>query len=212
MRLPSWQSCSLSTLKRTQIAGAPAGIPSLPGAQVTSTCSLALGVRMSVAATTQRGSYGRPPMGGTRPGKAPMRVRPRPFWLTQAPDGQAPRCRRGRRRCPPSHTAPPTGRGVARLAGKEGSGRCAACGRSIQVRLNGILVSHKTKEGYCPGSGQEPGEPVPWHPGCHCGRASLRTACDTVIRRGLTIWGSATSCSPSAWDTRCPACGASTAT
>ena len=79
---------------------------------------------------------------------------------------------------------PPTGRGVARLAGKEGSGRCAACGRSIQVRLNGTLVSHKTNEGYCPGSGQEPAEPVPlasWLP--------LRTGLTAHgLRHGHQTW------------------------
>jgi integrase len=42
-------------LEATQIAGAPAGIPSLPGAQGTNTCSSARAARTSVVATTQRG-------------------------------------------------------------------------------------------------------------------------------------------------------------
>ena len=48
-----------------------------------------------------------------------------------------------------------------RLAGKEGSGRCPACGLTIQLRRDGAIVSHKTKGAQCAGTGEKPAEPVP---------------------------------------------------
>ena len=56
---------------------------------------------------------------------------------------------------------PPAGRGIPRLAGKEGSGRCPACNRTVLLRRDGLVVSHKTGDVRCPGSGQEPAEAVP---------------------------------------------------
>ena len=61
-------------------------------------------------------------------------------------------------RCP---FTPPTGRGITRLAGKEGSGRCPACNRTVLLRRDGLVISHKTGNVRCPGSVQEPAEPVP---------------------------------------------------
>ena len=56
---------------------------------------------------------------------------------------------------------PPTGRGIRRLAGKEGNGRCPACDRTVLLRRDGLIIGHKTGDTRCPGSGQEPAEPVP---------------------------------------------------
>jgi hypothetical protein len=56
---------------------------------------------------------------------------------------------------------PPAGRGILRLAGKEGSGRCPACGLTIQLRRDGTLVSHKRDGAQCGGTGEEPAELVP---------------------------------------------------
>lgn len=57
--------------------------------------------------------------------------------------------------------APPAGRGIPRLAGKEGSGRCPACGLTIQLRRDGTIVSHKAKGAQCAGTGEQPAGPVP---------------------------------------------------
>jgi len=56
---------------------------------------------------------------------------------------------------------PPAGRGIPRLAGKDGGGRCPACGRTIQLRRDGTTVRHKTGGEMCPGSGDKPAGPVP---------------------------------------------------
>jgi hypothetical protein len=48
-----------------------------------------------------------------------------------------------------------------RLAEKEGNGRCPTCKRTVLLRLDGKLIGHKTGGMRCPGSGQEPAEPVP---------------------------------------------------
>ncbi len=64
---------------------------------------------------------------------------------------------------------PPAGRGVPRLAGKDGSGRCPACNRTILLRQDGTLISHKIEKERCAGSGAVPAEPVPiasWLPLC----------------------------------------------
>jgi len=57
--------------------------------------------------------------------------------------------------------APPTGRGVPRLAGKEGSGRCPACGLTILLRRDGTVVKHKRNGAQCAGTGGWPAGPVP---------------------------------------------------
>ena len=56
--------------------------------------------------------------------------------------------------------APPTGRGIPRLAGKDGNGRCPGCNRTIQLRQDGTLIRHKVDADRCPGSESPPGEPV----------------------------------------------------
>jgi hypothetical protein len=56
---------------------------------------------------------------------------------------------------------PPAGRGIPRLAGKEGSGRCPVCNRTILLRRDRLIISHKTGDVHCPGSGQEAAQPVP---------------------------------------------------
>ncbi len=53
---------------------------------------------------------------------------------------------------------PPAGRGIPRLAGKEGSGRCAACGHTIRLRLDGLTGSHKIDGTPCAGTGAGPAE------------------------------------------------------
>ena len=57
--------------------------------------------------------------------------------------------------------APPQGRGVPRRVGKDGSGRCSGCGRTIQVRRDGAIVRHRSGDVQCPGTGQQPAGPVP---------------------------------------------------
>ena len=54
--------------------------------------------------------------------------------------------------------APPVGRGIPRLAGKDGSGRCPVCNRTIQLRQDRTLISHKLDGEYCAGSGKQPGD------------------------------------------------------
>jgi integrase len=56
--------------------------------------------------------------------------------------------------------APPVGRGIPRLAGKDGSGRCPVCARTIQLRQDGTLIRHKIGAERCIGSEEPPGEPV----------------------------------------------------
>jgi integrase len=56
---------------------------------------------------------------------------------------------------------PPVGRGIPRLAGKDGSGRCPACKRTIQLRQDGTLIRHKLDGEHCLGSGEQPGD-VPY--------------------------------------------------
>jgi integrase len=56
--------------------------------------------------------------------------------------------------------APPVGRGIPRLAGKDGNGRCPGCNRTIQLRQDGTLIRHKMDAHRCPGSEGPPGEPV----------------------------------------------------
>jgi hypothetical protein len=48
--------------------------------------------------------------------------------------------------------APPTGRGIAGLAAREGFGRCSVCARSTQLRQDGTLINHKSGPSRCPGS------------------------------------------------------------
>ena len=64
---------------------------------------------------------------------------------------------------------PPTGRGIARLAGKDGSGRCPACGQTIRLLLDGLIGSHKIHGSHCSGMGDVPAEPMAlasWLPVC----------------------------------------------
>jgi integrase len=72
--------------------------------------------------------------------------------------------------------APPVGRGVPRLAGKTGSGRCPACAQMTPLRQDGHLISHKPRGERCPGSGAEPTDPPP-------------VACWLPLRQGLTPHG-----------------------
>jgi integrase len=72
--------------------------------------------------------------------------------------------------------APPTGRGIPRLAGKEGSGRCPACGLTILLRRDGAIVRHKMNGARRAGTGQRPAEPVP-------------VASWLALRTGLTAHG-----------------------
>jgi hypothetical protein len=65
--------------------------------------------------------------------------------------------------------APPVGRGIPRLAGKDGSGRCLVCTRTIQLRQDGTLIRHKIGAERCTGSEEPPGESVSlasWLPLC----------------------------------------------
>jgi hypothetical protein len=55
---------------------------------------------------------------------------------------------------------PPTGRGIPRLAGKEGCGRCGTCARTIRLRLDGLVGSHKVNSIPCAGAGGVPARPI----------------------------------------------------
>jgi hypothetical protein len=70
---------------------------------------------------------------------------------------------------PSAPYAPPTGRGIPRLAGKDGWGRCSACDHTIRLRLDGLLGSHKIDSIPCSGTGAAPAEPMAlasWLPVC----------------------------------------------
>jgi hypothetical protein len=54
--------------------------------------------------------------------------------------------------------APPTGRGVTRLVGRDGFGRCQVCARSTQLRLDGTLINHPAGLDQCAGSLLPPAE------------------------------------------------------
>jgi len=79
---------------------------------------------------------------------------------------------------------PPAGRGIPRLAGKEGSGRCPACGLTIVLRRDGTVVKHKRNGAQCAGTGEWPAAPVPvssWLP--------LRTGLTAHgLRHGHQTW------------------------
>ncbi len=55
---------------------------------------------------------------------------------------------------------PPIGRGIPRLAGKDGNGRCPVCTRTIQLRQDGTLIRHKIGAERCTGSEVRPAEPI----------------------------------------------------
>jgi integrase len=57
-----------------------------------------------------------------------------------------------------SRVVSPAGRGIPRLAGKDGSGRCPACNRITQLRKDGTLIRHKLDGKHCAGSGEWPGD------------------------------------------------------
>jgi integrase len=64
---------------------------------------------------------------------------------------------------------PPTGRGIPRLAGREGWDRCAGCGHTIRLGLDGLIGSHKIDRTPCAGTGAGPAEPMAlasWLPLC----------------------------------------------
>ena len=50
--------------------------------------------------------------------------------------------------------------GIPRLAGKDGSGRCPVCTRTIQLRQDSTLIRHKIGPERCTGSEGLPSEPV----------------------------------------------------
>jgi hypothetical protein len=48
---------------------------------------------------------------------------------------------------------PPAGRGTPHLVSTDGTGHCSSCGRAVKLRLDGTVVTHKTIDEHCPGSG-----------------------------------------------------------
>jgi hypothetical protein len=70
----------------------------------------------------------------------------------------------------------PSGRGTPHLVSTDGTGHCPCCGRAVKLCLDGAIVTHKTKNEYCPGSRQQPADD-----------ASL--ACWLPIKDGLTPHG-----------------------
>lgn len=101
--------------------------------------------------------------------------------------------------------APPVGRGVPRLAGKEGSGRCPVCLRTIQLRQDGTLIRHKIGSDRCVGSEGRLVRPSRSPAGYRCAPALPLTACVMVTRPGSTTWACGTYSSLSGWAMRCPA-------
>ena len=71
---------------------------------------------------------------------------------------------------------PPSGRGAPHLVSPDGTGHCPACGRTVSLRLNGMIVTHKTKDEHCVGGGQQPAADIP-------------LACWLPVRDGLTPHG-----------------------
>ena len=64
----------------------------------------------------------------------------------------------------------PAGRGTSRLTAADGTGRCVACGRAVRLRLDGNTIAHKTDDGHCAGSGEQPAKNPPlasWLPVKH---------------------------------------------
>ena len=72
--------------------------------------------------------------------------------------------------------APPSGRGTPRLIGTDETGRCPSCRRAVRLRLDGKTVAHKTDDGHCPGSGEQPADVAP-------------LACWLPAKNGLTPHG-----------------------
>lgn len=100
------------------------------------------------------GRYGRPAAPILVDSSAPWPGAPLPPWPPATPG---------------EPYTPPVGRGIRRLAGKDGSGRCPACNRTIQLRQNGTLITHKLAAERCAGSGAEPDDPpslASWLPLC----------------------------------------------
>jgi hypothetical protein len=85
----------------------------------------------------REGRYGRPSMPVLVDTSAPWPGVPLAPWPSAVP-GQP--------------YEPPTGRGVARMTGRDGFGRCSACARSTQLRQDGTLINHKTGPERCRGS------------------------------------------------------------
>ena len=77
---------------------------------------------------------------------------------------------------PGKRFTPPSGRGTPRLVSTGGTGRCPSCGRAVKLRLDGKVVTHKTMDKHCPGSGQQPSGDAP-------------LACWLPVKDGLTPHG-----------------------
>jgi hypothetical protein len=77
---------------------------------------------------------------------------------------------------PGKRFTPPSGRGIPRLVSTGGTGRCRSCGRAVKLRLDGKVVTHKTMDKHCPGSGQQPSGDAP-------------LACWLPVKDGLTPHG-----------------------
>ena len=109
-----------------------------------------------VAATTPPESSDPQPMAGIQRGKAAISARSLPVLVNaENPWPGTP--------LPPWPPAvavhdyvPPAGRGVARLVQRDGFGRCPSCQRSIELRSNGTVINHKSKNELCVGSQKTP--------------------------------------------------------
>jgi integrase len=77
---------------------------------------------------------------------------------------------------PGKRFSPPAGRGIPRLVSTGGTGRCRSCGRTVKLCLDGKVVTHKTMDKHCPGSGQQPSGDAP-------------LACWLPVKDGLTPHG-----------------------
>ena len=157
----SWPNCWPGISIPTRRGNAPAGTPRRRGAREASTCSSASGTRITAGPTTERrivrpaadgwypqreGRYGRPAAPVLVDSSAPWPGVPLSPWPPATPG---------------EPYTPPAGRGIPRLAGKDGSGRCPACNRTIQLRQDGTLIRHKLGGERCSGSEEHPASPFP---------------------------------------------------
>jgi hypothetical protein len=81
-----------------------------------------------------------------------------PSTLERPHPGLECRCRPGRQQFPANRTRRLSVMEYPALAGKDGSGRCPACNRTIQLRQDGRLITHKLDAERCAGSGTQPND------------------------------------------------------
>lgn len=103
----------------------------------------------------RKGKDPRPPMPVLVDAAEPWPGRPLPPWPAAEPGREF---------------TIPAGKGRPRLVSDADNGRCAHCKRTHRRRADGLLITHKTPTGPCPGSGRPPAAdaaPANWIPIAH---------------------------------------------